>query len=249
MRVAAVQHDIVWERPQANFARLAPRIAAAAGAGARLVALTEMFSNGFSMATDRIAEPFDGPSTEFLVTQAGQTGAWVCGSVPSLADGEALPHNRLVLAGPDGTVHRYAKRHRFAFAGEDDHFAAGDATLTVDIEGVRVTLFVCFDLRFGPDFWHLAGDTDLYVVVANWPATRRQHWLTLLQARAIENQAYVLGVNRMGTGDGLSYSGDSRLFDPLGVAVATAEADVECIISGEVDPATVADIRARYPFR
>ena len=248
MKVAAVQHRIAWEDPGANFAALVPKIDAAAEAQAQFIALTEMYSNGFSMNTSVIAEPVDGPSTAFLVEQAERTGAWICGSVPEQGAGLSLPHNCLVLAGPDGTVHRYAKKHRFAFAGEDQHYTAGSDLLTVDLHGVAVSLFVCFDLRFAPDFWHLAPRTDLYVVVANWPAARREHWMALLRARAIENQAYVLGVNRVGDGGGLHYSGDSRIIDPLGELIAEAPVDDEALLVADIDPAVVADVRTRFPF-
>jgi predicted amidohydrolase len=248
VRVAAIQHDIVWEDPGANFARLAPRIAAATDAGARLVALTEMYATGFSMATDRIAEPLDGPSTAFLVEQAAATGAWVCGSVPALAAPDAArPHNVLVLAAPDGTVHRYAKIHPFTYGREDEHYAAGDRLVTVDVEGIRVSLFVCYDLRFADEFWAVAEDTDCYLVVANWPAPRRLHWQALLQARAIENQAYVVGVNRVGEGGGLAYTGDSRIVDPLGELLATGAVG-ETTLLADVDPARVAEVRATFPF-
>lgn len=253
MKVAAVQHDICWEDPPATFARVAPKIARAAGVGARLVVLTEMFSTGFSMESDRIAEPVDGPSTGFLVDQAVEHGAWVCGSVPVRPDPSTgpsvLPANTLVLAGPDGSMHRYTKIHPFTYAGEHTRYAAGDRHVTVDVEGVRVSLFVCYDLRFGDDFWALAPVTDCYVVVANWPAARRHHWRVLLQARAIENQAYVVGVNRVGEGDGIAYAGDSMIVGPGGKILAAAPDDgTEAIVTADVDPAVVADTRARYPF-
>ncbi len=249
MKIAAIQHDIVWESPDDNFRALTPRIEEAAATGARLIALTEMYSNGFSMRTDVIAEPVDGPSTRFLVEQAARTGTWVCGSLPEQAMGLDRPQNCLVLASPDGVVHRYAKRHRFSYAGEDAHYAAGSDLVTVDVEGVRVSLFICFDLRFAPDFWRRAVATDLYVVVANWPASRREHWLTLLRARAIENQAYVLGVNRVGRGDGLDYSGDSRILGPSGEELASAPAEETALLVADVEPALVAEVRKRFPFR
>jgi omega-amidase len=247
MKVAAIQHDIVWEDPEVNFARLAPMIAAAAAQGARLAVLTEMYSTGFSMAADRIAEPAGGRSTQFLMDQAAANGLWVCGSLPELANGAMRPSNCLVLAGPDGTVLRYRKMHPFSFAGEHEHYEAGDTHVTVMVEGVRLSLFVCYDLRFGDEFWSVAGDTDCYVVVANWPAPRREHWMTLLRARAIENQAYMVAVNRVGSGDGLAYSGDSAIIGPFGEEVAVAEGG-EVILIADVEPATVADIRARFPF-
>jgi predicted amidohydrolase len=247
VKVAAIQHDIVWERPEENHARLAPRIAEAAASGARLVALTEMYATGFSMAAERIAEPVDGPSAQFLAAQARDAGAWVCGSIPT-RDGGGLPTNRFVLAGPGGELRHYDKLHPFSYAGEHEHYRSGDGTITVDIEGVRVTPFVCYDLRFADDFWAEAAGTDLFVVVANWPAARSVHWQTLLRARAIENQAYVLGVNRVGRGGEIDYRGDSAIIDPFGEMLAVAAPEVEQTITAEVDPARVADVRARYPF-
>lgn len=251
MKVAAVQHDVVWESAADTCTRVAPRIADAAREGARLVALTEMFAVGFSMATERIAEPADGPSTAFLVEQARAHHVWVAASVPTLArDGGAgaLPTNCFVLASPTGDVHRYDKIHPFSYAGEHEHYAAGAVSPTWDVEGVRVTPFVCYDLRFADDWWAKAADTDLYVCVANWPASRRLHWQTLLRARAIENQAYVLGVNRVGSGGGVDYSGDSALVDPFGEDVAVASPGAAQVLVGDVDVARVAEVRARFPF-
>jgi len=210
--------------------------------------LTEMFATGFSMAAERIAEPPDGPSRAFLVDQARRHGAWVCASIPTADPALPRPVNRLVLAAPDGGVETYDKIHPFSFAGETEHYAAGERFLTVEIEGVRTSFFVCYDLRFADEFWALAPATDCYVVVANWPEARRHHWQSLLVARAIENQAYVVGVNRVGTdGNGHRYSGDSRIIDPLGEVVAAA-AYVETTLTADVDPAAVTDVRTRFPF-
>jgi omega-amidase len=247
VKVAAVQHDVVWADKDANFAHLAPMIEAAAGAGARLVVLTEMYSTGFVMDGERIAEPVDGPSTRFLVDQARRHGVWVCGSLPERPDGQDRPFNRLVLAGPDGTCHRYAKIHPFTYAGEEEHYAAGADRVVVDVEGVRLGLFVCYDLRFADEFWALAPDVDAYVVPANWPESRREHWRALLTARAIENQAYVIGVNRVGEGDRLTYVGDSRIVDPLGRVVAEVTG-TEALLVADVDTAVVTATRARFPF-
>jgi predicted amidohydrolase len=247
IRVAAIQHDIVWETPEANFDRLGPWVAAAAGAGARLVVLTEMYSTGFSMRTDVTAEPPGGPSTGFLVEQAKEHGVWLCGSLPERVDEGALAANTSVLAGPDGQLHRYRKIHPFTYSGEHEHFGPGDEFVTVDVEGVRVTLFVCYDLRFADEFWATAARTDCYLVPANWPDTRRAHWMTLLRARAIENQAYVVGCNRVGQGGKLSYVGDSRIVDPMGELLATATGG-ETMLLADVDPAVVADTRERFPF-
>lgn len=247
MRVAAVQSDIVWEEPEANFRRLVPWIDAAAAAGARLVALPEMYSHGFSMATDRIAEPPDGPSTGFLVDQAQRCRLWTAGSVPERPAGADRPFNTLILAGPDGEVHRYRKVHPFTYAGEHEHYQAGSERVAVEVEGVRLALFVCYDLRFADEFWALAPEVDAYLVVANWPDTRRRHWTALLRARAIENQAYVLGVNRVGQGGGLAYAGDSRIVDPMGEELAAA-ARGETLLLADLDPAVVAETRRALPF-
>lgn len=246
MKVAAIQHDIVWEDPKANFEALAPRIAEAAGAGARLVVLTEMYATGFSMRTEIAAEPVGGPASSFLVEQAQQHNTWVAGSVAERIDAD-LPFNTLVLAAPDGSVHRYRKIHPFTHAREHEHFAAGTEHVTVDVEGMRVTLFVCYDLRFADEFWATARDTDLYLVPANWPDTRRLHWSTLLRARAIENQAYVVGVNRVGSGGRLSYVGDSMIIDPMGEVLASA-AGGEATLICDVDAAVVRETRNRFRF-
>ncbi|MCF6735798.1 nitrilase-related carbon-nitrogen hydrolase [Blastococcus sp. KM273129] len=247
MRVAAVQHDIVWEDREANFARLARQVARAAGAGAELVLLTETFSTGFSM-TPGIGEPEDGPSAAFLAAQAAEHRVWIGGSCPEIAPGEELPYNSFVLAGPDGATHRYRKLHPFTHGGEHERFRAGDGPVTLTLGGLRITPFICYDLRFADVFWHAALETDLYVVVANWPAARRHHWQTLLQARAIENQAYVVGVNRVGTaGDGTEHTGDSRIISPMGELLATA-AGSETIVLADVDAAEVAATRDRLRF-
>jgi predicted amidohydrolase len=248
VKVAAVQHDVVWQDREANFAHLGPLIAGAAGAGARLVVLTEMFSTGFGMDTDQTAEPFGGPTSEFLAKQADALGVWVCGSIAELpASGGGLPRNTLVLAGPGGVTHRYDKIHPFSYSGEHERYDAGDSFVTVEVEGVRLSLFVCYDLRFADEFWAVAPDTDCYVVVANWPEARRHHWRSLLVARAIENQAYVIGVNRVGEGGGLAYVGDSAIIDPLGETLASG-AKTEALLVAEVDPAVVTATRKRFPF-
>ena len=251
LRVAAIQHDISWCDRDANFAHLAPMIAGAVASGARLVVLSETFSTGFATDRDDLGEPTGGPSSQFLQAQAAQHGIWICGSCPEVtpdapAD-DRRPHNSFVLAGPDGEVHRYRKIHPFSYGGEDKHFRAGDDFVQVTIDGVRVTMFVCYDLRFADEFWQLATTTDVYLVPANWPEARRNHWMALLQARAIENQAYVVGCNRVGSGGGLNYSGDSRIVDPLGELLATASYG-ESILLADVSAQRVADVRDRFRF-
>lgn len=246
MRVAAIQSDITWESPTTNYEQLRPWIAAAAAASARLVVLPEMFACGFSMATDRVQEPEDGPSAQFLAEQARAHNLWICGSVPELPPGATKPYNTLLLRGPAGQRHRYRKIHPFSFAEEHQHYDAGTDHVTVDIDGLRCTLFVCYDLRFADEFWATAHATDAYIVVANWPERRRLHWTTLLQARAIENQAYVVGVNRVGHGSGLDYSGDSRIIDPWGETLASAAGGTTMLLA-DLRPEVVRDARERFP--
>jgi predicted amidohydrolase len=247
LRVAVVQHDIVWESRDATLTGLAPVVASAATAGGRLVVLSEMFAVGFSMNIDLTAEGEEGPTTSWLVAQAAAHDVWVCGTVPVRAPGQELAHNTFVLAAPDGRVHRYRKIHPFTYGGERAAFAAGSEIVSVDIDGVRVTPFVCYDLRFADVFWEAAARTDLYVVSANWPDSRRRHWTALLAARAIENQAYVVGCNRVGVGGKLTYVGDSCVVSPMGDVLASA-AEVETTLLVDVDTARVAEVRERFPF-
>jgi predicted amidohydrolase len=246
MKVAAVQHDIDWEQPEKTRARVEPLIADAAARGARLIALTEMYATGFSMHPERIAEDEGGPSEAFLIDQARTHDLHVVASIAQRGpDGKY--RNNAVLAAPSGDVHRYAKIHPFSYAGEHERYAAGDTFVTVDVEGVRVSLFVCYDLRFADEFWARAADTDLYVVPANWPEPRREHWRTLLRARAIENQAYVVGINRVGAEKKAQYVGDSAIVDPLGRTLAEA-AIGESVLVADVDPETVKAVRTAFPF-
>ena len=251
LRVAAVQHDIVWNDRDANFERLAPKVAAAAGAGAGLVVLTETFSTGFGFGQAGFGETEGGPSAQFLAEMAKEHGVWVGGSCPEVADGapddDQRPSNTFVLTGPGGVTYRYRKIHPFSHAGEERHVRAGTDLVTVDVEGFRVSMFVCYDLRFADEFWQLATGTDLYLVPANWPEKRRAHWMALLQARAIENQAYVVGVNRVGEGDNLSYSGDSRIVDPLGELLATAS-HTESILLADISTDHVEQTRSHFRF-
>ncbi|MFM8481752.1 MAG: carbon-nitrogen family hydrolase [Actinomycetota bacterium] len=252
MKFALVQHDIVWCERQENFARLAPKIESAAADGAGLVLLSETFSTGFAVEDDRFAEPEGGPSSRFLAEMARTHGVWVGGSCPEIptdTDGGAdrRPANTFVLCGADGTVHRYRKIHPFTFGGEDRHVRPGAELVTVNIDGLQCSLFVCYDLRFADEFWQVARDTDVYLVPANWPDSRREHWMTLLRARAIENQAFVVGCNRVGRGGQLTYCGDSRIIGPFGEEIAVA-GDGECTITAEITAEHVAATRDRFRF-
>ena len=243
MKVSLVQHDIAWEDRAATLARVDSLLD---GVVSDLIVLPEMFAVGFTMSPD-VAEDPEGPTTAWLRERAASTGAWIGGSIPVVLDGADRPSNVFTLVSPAGDVHRYAKRHPFSYAGETEHYAPGGARLTVDVDGVRVSPFVCYDLRFADAMWPVAPQTDVYLVVASWPQARRSHWQTLLRARAVENQAYVVGVNRVGSGGGLDYVGDSCVIDPLGDALVSAAA-VETVLTVDLDPAVVAKVRADLPF-
>lgn len=248
MRVAAIQHDIAWEDPSATFDMVRPMIAEAVTDGAELVVLTEMFSTGFSMNASQIAEPLQGPAASFLLEQARQHGVTVAGSAPTRHPSFELPVNLLTIAEPNGEAHRYAKIHPFSFSGEDQYYSAGSEFCTVTIGGMRCTFFICYDLRFADEFWATARDTDMFVVVANWPAARQPHWDTLLQARAIENQTFVLAANRVGIdGNGLEYGGGSYVIDPFGQILASAHGDA-AVVTADVDASLVTQVRQQYPF-
>ena len=245
LRVAAVQHDIVWEDPETNFQKLRPQITEAANEGGQLVVLSEMFSTGFTMNSAKCAEALDGASHQFLVDQAAEHQIWITGSVPMRWE-DGIAYNTLNLVAPNGDTYRYKKIHPFTFSAEPENYGSGNEFLQVDIGGTRITFFICYDLRFADEFWQTAQSTDLFVIPANWPAGRRMHWQTLLQARAIENQAYVLGVNRVGEGDGLSYAGDSALIDPWGETITSGMSD-ETVLIADVDVEVVKQTRTTFP--
>jgi predicted amidohydrolase len=236
--------DLAWEDVAENHRRARKHLEEASRRGARLALLPEMFCTGFSMESDRIAQPPGGPSETFLRSTAKELGLSILASVPEA--GQPRPRNMAILAGPDGAVTRYAKIHPFTFGGEDRVYTGGDRIVTVPIDGVRVTPFVCYDLRFPEPFRLAADDTDLFALVANWPEARREHWRTLLRARAIENLCYVAGVNRVGEGGELRYAGDSVVVSPWGEVLVEGAAD-EAVLVCDVDPAIVRDARARFP--
>lgn len=249
--VAGVQADLVWQDRAANHAMARAEVARAAAAGARLVVLPEMFASGFSMDTAIVAEPADGPTATMLAEVAAANDVWVAGTF-ACAQPVGLPTNRMVVAGPAGEQTVYDKIHPFTHGGEADHYVGGATPTVMDVDGVRVGLVICYDLRFANLFWQLGPAVDLFIVPANWPCTRSAHWRSLLVVRAIENQAWVLGVNRVGVGrrtDGgdLDYCGDTVLVDPMGATVAAA-AQRANLVMGTVDTDDVTRVRDRFRF-
>jgi predicted amidohydrolase len=244
MKVALLQLDVAWEDVPANHARASRRLEEAAALGARLAILPEMFATGFSMDGRRIAQPEGGPTESFLRERAATLGLHVLAGVAEAA--EPLPANRALLVSPAGDVRRYTKIHPFSFAGEEKVMASGGEVVTWEVEGLRVTPLVCYDLRFPEPFRLAADETDLFAVIANWPERRRRHWSLLLQARAVENLAFVAGVNRVGDGGELRYLGDSALVGPWGETIVSA-AGQETVLVADVDPAAVAEARRKFP--
>ncbi len=250
MKIALCQLDLAWEQREENWRRAERRIQEAAALGAELVILPEMFCCGFSMAAARLAEPEEGPTLGFLREVAEGLGVAIIAGLPERGAAGGMAANRAVLVGAGG-VRRYQKLHPFRFAGEQEHYAAGQEICAWPIRGrggevVRVTPFICYDLRFPEVFRAAAAETDLFVVIANWPERRRQHWQTLARARAIENLCYVAAVNRVGEGGGLTYAGDSAIHDPWGELLAGAAVQ-EAVLVAEIDPARVAETRRAFP--
>ncbi len=250
VKIAAVQHDIHWMDKEQNYEHLSVFVKAAADEGAQLVVLSEMFATGFALGDRSVAqmvEPPEGPTTEFLRDQAEINKVWVAGSIAIQTELSTKPFNAFVFVSPTGEVHRYNKMYPFSFSGEDNWFQAGDRSVVLNIHGLRVTPFVCYDLRFANEFWNMALDTDVFIVSANWPQERRQHWMSLLSARAIENQCYVVGVNRVGTGGSLNYVGDSLIIDPNGVVLVDGIDSGESVLLADLDAQVVTSIRESFP--
>ena len=246
MRVACIQLDIVWEDPGPSCIRAEPLVRGAAADGARLVVLPEMFATGFSMRAEKMAA--HAPAiADFVSSTARELGVWLAAGWAEA--GPEKPANTCRLIDPDGVERLvYRKVHPFTLAGEPDRYAAGDTVTTLEVEGVRVTPLVCYDLRFPELFRVAAADTDLFLVPANWPERRGHAWRSLLVARAIDAQAWVAGVNRVGTdGHGVAHAGDSTVVDPSGEAVAHL-AGREGVVAAEVDPDEVRRVRDRYGF-
>lgn len=244
LRVTLVQSMLHWEDAAANRAMFAEKLGPLVGT-TDLIVLPEMFTTGFSMKSDRLAEPMDGPTVTWMRAQARATGAVLYGSVIIAERGEF--HNRGLFVRPDGSVTHYDKRHLFRMAEEQRHYAPGLERVIVELHGWRLLLQVCYDLRF-PVFARSRGDYDAILYVACWPEVRRYPWSQLLIARAIENQAYVVGVNRVGMdGAGLHYTGDSIVLDPKGLPVRALDAGREEVVTVRLDRAMQEEFRAKFP--
>jgi predicted amidohydrolase len=243
--VAGLQLDIAWEDPEATFPRAALLAERAVDRGAQLLVLPETFATGFSMRAEVIA-PHAPAIRRFVEDLCRRLGVWVLAGL--VEPGEPLPANAYILVDPDGREELHGRKiHPFSLVGEEARYASGSELRSAVIDGLRLTPLVCYDLRFVELFRDAADSTDCFAVIANWPERRAHAWRTLLTARAIDCQAYVLGVNRVGDAEGHHHRGDTTLVDPMGEVVATL-ADEPGVVAGEVDPERVAEVRGRYPF-
>jgi predicted amidohydrolase len=243
-RLSIVQQPIAWHDGAANRAHFSAVIAPLA-AETDLVLLPEMFTTGFTMKPDQHAES-GGETREWLLQQARLLDAAVGGSIAVNDQGRFF--NRFLLSMPDGVVHQYDKRHLFRMGGEHRHYSAGDRARVVEWRGMRICPLVCYDLRF-PVWSRRRADLeyDLLTYSANWPAVRRYAWSTLLRARAIENQAFVAGVNRVGEdGLGTPHAGDSVVVDFAGAPLADL-ADRAGVVTASLDPAALRAWREKFP--
>ncbi len=211
LHVTLLQTSISWHNASANLAHYTKLIDQLTSA-TDLIILPEMFTSGFTMSPAEVAEPMNGPSMRWLQAQAARTGAVITGTMVIEENGAF--YNRLIWMQPDGHFHTYDKRHLFTMAGEHEHYLAGKDRLVVTLKGWRICPLICYDLRF-PVWARNNDEYDLLIYTANWPNKRSYDWLTLLRARALENQCYVVGVNRVGSDpNGHEYNGDSCVIDP-----------------------------------
>jgi omega-amidase len=247
MYVAGVQLDIVWEDKQANHEKVRALVAAAKLPEGALLALPEMFATGFSMNVAEIAQSEQRETEVFLERLAREQRIFVCGGVVVRgADGRGL--NQSVTFAPTGDlIARYSKIHPFSYGGETLQYSAGTEVILYGVGGVEVAPFVCYDLRFPEIFRNAVRQgAKIYTVIANWPEPREAHWLALLKARAIENQAFVLGVNRCGRDPKLAYSGRGQLIDPRGNVLADG-GNREGVFGAEIDLASLYSYRKEFP--
>jgi predicted amidohydrolase len=247
--VSLIQTDLHWENKAANLAMLEEKLPAIGKT--EVVVLPEMFSTGFSMQPSQLAETMEGPTVGWMKRMAAQHKIILTGSIIIEENGHYF--NRLIWMQPNGQYGYYDKRHLFAFAGEDAVYTAGTKRLIASVKGFKINVQICYDLRFPvwarqqpmPD---APAEYDVLLYVANWPERRVQAWQTLLQARAIENQCYVIGVNRIGNdGNGIYHNGCSRVVDAIG-QVLFEQADEACIHTLALSMDELTETRTKLPF-
>lgn len=243
MNVAIVQAQLEWENVPLNLKLFNKRLSSISGAD--IIVLPEMFASGFTMNGKERVTPFYEAVCQCMQDWADEKDALIMGSTIYTEDG--LYYNRLLAAFPGGQVLHYDKRHLFTMGEENDHFTAGSELLVFDYKGMKIAPFICYDLRF-PVWSRNTCAYDLAVYVANWPEARRQPWEILLKARAVENQGYVVGVNRVGEdGKGLRYSGDSMVISPRGDVLLACEPYADEARQVAIDLRELRDFREKFP--
>ena len=242
MKVTILQRDIEWANTVLNVQRAEEAIDR--NAGADLYVLPEMFSTGFCTQPEGVAESNDSDTLKWMKRKAAEIDAAIAGSVAVEEQGKY--YNRFYFVKPDGSVTHYDKKHLFTYGGEHLRFTAGKERVIVEWRGVRILLEVCYDLRF-PIWARNRGDYDMILYVASWPTPRVGAWSALLVARAIENQCYVAGVNRVGNDPACEYCGGSVIIDPYGVKIAECEISQECEATAEIDMAALEAFRKKFP--
>ncbi len=244
MQVSIIQANLYWEDKQANLRNLEEHIDAIDATD--LVVLPEMFSTGFSMRAQVLAEEMDGTTINWMKQKAKEANAAICGSLIIKENGNY--YNRFVFVHPTGELQHYDKRHLFSLAKEQEHFTAGNSRTIVYYKGWRILLQVCYDLRF-PVFARYQNDYDLMLYVANWPNKRSTAWNSLLKARAIENMATCIGVNRVGTDkNDILYTGHSAAYDALGEKIASTNGGNEEVVSVKLNLNAQNQIRQLFNF-
>jgi predicted amidohydrolase len=241
VNISIIQHDIVWGNPAENRQRLQQQIEAQSGAD--LYVLAEMWSTGFVMDPEEFAER-DDASLLWMKQMAYRQNAAIAGSIAVEENGRFF--NRLYFVKPDGSLTYYNKRHLFTYGSEDKHYTHGRERVVVKWRGVRFLLIVCYDLRF-PVWMRFSGDYDAIICVANWPTVRIEAWNTLLKARAIENQCYVIGTNRVGKDPNCEYCGDSAVIHPYGHVIVQCQRDCEGSAGAVIDLEWLETFRKKFP--
>jgi predicted amidohydrolase len=243
LTITLLQTELDWHAPESNRGRFEQLIAASSEAS-DLIILPEMFTTGFTMEASKNAETMDGDTVAWMANVAGQQQVTLCGSIIIEVSGHF--YNRLIWMPPDGQLASYDKRHLFRMADEHQHYTAGQQRTLVQLGEWRICPMVCYDLRF-PAWSRGRNEFDLLIYVANWPSARRSAWRVLLPARAVENQCYVAGVNRVGEdGNGVAYAGDSMVADYLGSLVTDCE-DRPCSTTVSLDLDALIRYREKFP--
>jgi omega-amidase len=246
LTVALGEYDTGWHDPHQSLIRAWELAQQAQAAGADLLVLPEMCTTGFTMDVENFAEPDNGPSASALAALAADHHLSLIAGLSMRRKGRNL--NSALAFAPDGSlIACYDKQRLFGYARETEVYSAGAGPCVIQLGGLSLALFVCFDLRFPELFREVGPKVDAFILIANWPSERQRHWEVLTQARAIENQCYVVAVNRTGEGDRLKYSGGSAIFDPWGER-CDKPAPKSSLRIGEISRSAVAKVRKAFPL-